>query len=244
MTQSLRDELYSQEVVSPEKFKFDESVANVFEDMIKRSVPGYGMTLSLMPLIARRYGQENSKIYDLGCSLGAGMLALHAGLLKETKIIGVDNSQSMLDRCRQNLDQSMPKATFELLHEDILETAISDASLVVMNFTLQFIAKEKRSSLLRRICDGILPGGVFLLSEKIEFSDQCIQSEMMKLHHDFKKSQGYSELEISQKRDALENVLLPESIETHKQRLAEAGFARSETWLQCFNFVSLIAFKD
>ncbi len=244
MGESSRDVLFAKEIIETGEFEFDDKVAGVFEDMIKRSVPGYGMTLSLLPLIAQRYAQADSRVYDLGCSLGAGMMAMNAGLDSSVSFVGVDNSKPMLERCQRNLAQSMENSQYTLLHQDILDTSIENASIVVLNFTLQFIPKEKRLPLLSRIQEGLLPGGILLLSEKIEFEEASIQERMTKLHHDFKRSQGYSQLEISQKRNALENVLIPESISAHKQRLDEAGFTVSETWLQCFNFVSMVAFKD
>jgi len=55
---------------------------------------------------------------------------------------------------------------------------------------------------------------------------------------------GYSKLEISQKRAALENVLLPETLEAHRSRLDTIGFDAVDVWFQCFNFASMVAFKQ
>ena len=90
---------------------------------------------------------------------------------------------------------------------------------------------------------GLVDQGVLILSEKIQFSDERSEQLFVDLHHDFKRGNGYSDLEISQKRDALEHVLIPETIEAHRERLLAAGFSRVETWFQCFNFVSLVAFR-
>lgn len=238
-----RDRVYEEEREAVERFEFDENVAAVFDDMIRRSAPGYEMTLSFMPLIAARYGRGGSSVYDLGCSLGAGMLALLRGAPKSMRWIGVDQSEAMLERCRENLVKPFETESLELRREDILETPIEDASLVCLNFTLQFIPQDQRESLLRRIHAGLRPGGVLLLSEKTRWDDTSFQDAMTALHHDFKRAQGYSALEISQKRAALENVLVPETIETHKRRLSTAGFSTSETWLQFFNFMSILAIK-
>ena len=238
-----RDALYAGKAESVGAFEFDESVARVFDDMIRRSVPGYAMTLSLMSLVADRYAQPNTRLYDLGCSLGAGLIALGRDLKTSVSLIGVDNSAAMLVRCEENTRSAIGGHPLEFRCEDIQTTPIENASIVVLNFTLQFIPKKQRLDLLRKIAKGLNPGGVLLLSEKIHFENDRMQEEIFELHHDFKRSQGYSELEISQKRSALENVLIPETVESHKTRLAEAGFAASETWLQCFNFVSLLAIK-
>ncbi len=238
-----KDRIYAAPLAKVGGFVFDESVAEVFDDMIRRSVPGYAMTLSLMPLIAQRYVQNNSTVYDLGCSLGAGMTAIGHSLPEGVSLIGVDNSQPMLDRCQANLQDSIPEMKWSLICNDILDMDITNASAVLLNFTLQFIPLEHRLGLLQRIETGLRPGGVLLLSEKIRFEDGKTQQDLTSLHHEFKKANGYSELEVSQKRTSLERVLVPETIGEHKARLKQAGFDHSEVWLQCFNFASLLAIK-
>lgn len=238
-----KDRIYADPLSKVGGFVFDESVAHVFDDMIRRSVPCYAMTLSLMPLIAQRYAQKNSTIYDLGCSLGAGLAAIARSLPQGTSLVGVDNSQSMLNRCQINLQDAIPERKWSLKCSDILDLDITNASVVILNFTLQFIPLESRLPLLSRIAQGLEPGGVLLLSEKIRFEDENTQKGLTDLHHDFKKANGYSDLEVSQKRAAIENVLIPESIQEHRERLNQAGFDHSEVWLQCFNFASLLAIK-
>ena len=238
------DKVYADPQARIEAFAFDENVAAVFDDMIRRSVPGYGMTLSLLGIIARHYAKPNSRIYDLGCSLGAGLVSMASQLEdRSIEFIGVDNSEAMLESCSDNTENLRSRFSIQLNREDILDTNICNASIVALNFTLQFIPKDQRPELLQHIQQGLQPGGVLVLSEKIRFDDPHIQADLTTLHHDFKKANGYSDLEISQKRSALENVLIPETIDKHQQRLKNAGFARSEVWLQCFNFASLLAFK-
>jgi tRNA (cmo5U34)-methyltransferase len=240
-----KDTIYSESGEEVAPFVFDDKVAQVFQDMIGRSVPGYEMSLSMIALISRHFAQENTVLYDLGCSLGASSLALVAGNpVSNISLIGVDNSTAMLSRCRATMKQAHLDCDWELVCEDIIDTSITNASIVILNFTLQFIPIEKRLELLKKIYKGLVPGGVLLVSEKIAFDEPGIQESMTDLHLDFKKSHGYSDLEISGKRSALENVLIPESMETHKARFEAAGFARSGRWFQCFNFASLIAFKE
>lgn len=228
----------------PAEFAFNEAVAAVFNDMIRRSVPGYELTLSMIGLIAREYAQPESRLYDLGCSLGAATLAMrHAAEGRGCTIVGVDNSEAMLHRCQANLAVDDATTAVELVCADACDIAIEDASLVVLNFTLQFIPRTRRLELLRRIHQGMKPGGVLLLSEKVSFDDTVEEQAQIRLHHAFKRAQGYSDLEISQKRTALENVLMPETVHTHCRRLGSAGFARVFPWFQCFNFASIIAFK-
>ncbi|MDQ8186580.1 carboxy-S-adenosyl-L-methionine synthase CmoA [Pelagicoccus sp. SDUM812002] len=242
--QTNKDQVYADPRGQVAAFAFDETVAEVFDDMIRRSVPGYGMTLSLLGIIAQHYAKPGTRIYDLGCSLGAGIASMGAKLkTQDVTFVGVDNSAAMLDRCRPNLAAVEKAHRIELSCQDIQDTLIENASIVVLNFTLQFIPQEERCALLTRIREGLIPGGVLVLSEKILFDDPQIQADLTTLHHDFKRAHGYSDLEIAQKRAAIENVLIPETIDAHETRLSQAGFARDEIWLQCFNFASFLAFK-
>ncbi|TQV87516.1 carboxy-S-adenosyl-L-methionine synthase CmoA [Aliikangiella coralliicola] len=225
-------------------FSFDESVAEVFPDMIKRSVPGYTEIINNISKFAGRFVTSNSNCYDLGCSLGAASLAMSAGIEKTgAKIIAVDNSSAMLERCRHHIDAFKHKTPIELQLGDVQKISIQNASMVALNFTLQFIAKEERLNLLENIYQGLNSGGLLLLSEKVSFSDDNIDDLLIELHHQFKKENGYSDLEISQKRNALENVLLPETLEHHINRLKSAGFSSVSCWMQNYNFVSIIAIK-
>ena len=239
-----KDSLYAQPLGDVSSFAFDDSVASVFPDMILRSVPGYAAIISAIGMLAGRFCQAGSHCFDLGCSLGAASLAMHEQInILDAKIIAVDNSPAMVSRFRQQLDNTSAAERIEVLCCDLRELDISNASVVVLNFTLQFIPLADRLSLLKRIYEGMLPGGVLILSEKLAFSDSRQQALQTQMHHHFKKLQGYSDLEISQKRSALENVLIPESFETHRERLQSVGFDSVELWFQYFNFASMIALK-
>jgi len=239
-----QDNLYASPIASVSSFKFDESVVNVFPDMIQRSVPGYQAIVSAIGLLAGRYAQQHSVCYDLGCSLGAATFSMrHQISTKHCKIIAVDNSESMVQQFKHNLTLDSGGIDVDILCADIRDIAIKNASVVVLNFTLQFIPIEDRLAFLKKIYQGLLPGGILILSEKLRFEDARQQALQTDLHHTFKKSQGYSDLEISQKRSALENVLLAETFSTHQQRLNNAGFSSAEVWFQYFNFASMIALK-
>ena len=149
----------------------------------------------------------------------------------------------MIDKCAVNLEQANCKADVQLVCDDILNVEIINASVVVLNYTLQFIEASMRDKFIKSIFNGLRPGGILLLSEKIKFKDPHTDHRMIEMHHEFKKANGYTDLEISQKRTALENVLIPETLETHQSRLSSAGFLQTDVWFQCFNFASLIAYK-
>jgi tRNA (cmo5U34)-methyltransferase len=221
-------------------FEFNQRVVDVFPDMITRSVPGYPLTISMMSVMANDYVQEGSNVYDLGCSLGAVSLAIQQGLNnRQCNIIAVDNSEAMIKACNKNISNE----NIEFVQDDILNVEIKNASLVVMNFTLQFVPLDKRKQLLEKIYSGLLPGGALVLSEKVKFDDDAENMTMNQLHHAMKELNGYDKLEIASKRQALEEVLIPENIDTHMQRLNECGFINTFIWLKCFNFASLVAIK-
>lgn len=225
-------------------FVFDDNVAEVFPDMIKRSVPGYQTMISTIGHLAHEYAQDNSQIYDLGCSLGAATLSIRRKLTaKNCTIIAVDNSQAMVNRCQQHLNNYKSEIKTQVLCDDIMNIDIQDASIVVLNFTLQFISPSQRDTLIKNIYQGMKPGGILIISEKLVFEQANIQSVIDELHLDFKRAQGYSELEISQKRASIENVLIPDTLEQHYKRFEQAGFDKMSQWYQCFNFSSLIAIK-
>lgn len=240
-----RDMLFSAPIDKLGDWTFDERVAEVFPDMIQRSVPGYSNIISMIGMLAERFVQPNSQVYDLGCSLGAATLSVRRNIRHEgCKIIAVDNSPAMVDRCRRHLDAFKAQTVVEVIEDDIRHVAIKNASLVVLNFTLQFLVPEDRQRLLNTIWEGLNPGGALVLSEKFSFEDQDVGELLFNMHHDFKRANGYSELEISQKRSMLENVMLTDTVATHKARLKQAGFEHAELWFQCFNFGSLVAVKS
>lgn len=242
MTQNT-DNLYSQPLEAIAGFVFDQQVVRVFRDMISRSVPGYATLLSMLPALTQIYVQENSRCYDLGCSLGAATLAMrHSISAQQVKLVAIDNSAAMVAQCQKFLEQDQHPLPVDVICADITQAELHNASLVVMNFTLQFIPPQQRQPLISKIYAALNPGGALILSEKLLYRDTD-QALMTDLHHTFKKLNGYSDLEISQKRSALENVLIAETLEIHQQRLLSAGFSQVLPWFQCFNFVSILAIK-
>jgi len=242
---SSRDTLFSALSSDIETFRFDERVTRVFADMIRRSVPGYASVIAMTGVLGAEHIQPDSRVYDLGCSLGTSLIAIQNSVNVPCKLIGIDNSQAMITACRENLSHLPEKQGVEIQLQcaDISQINIHNASLVVMHYTLQFIPPEQRLALLRKIARGLNPGGVLVLSEKLAFDDPKMEATLTRLYYDFKKHNGYSELEISRKRQALENVLIPETEQTHIKRLQEAGFERVMSWFQCLNFHSFVAYK-
>jgi len=238
------DRLYAQTRERIEAFRFDDHVARVFADMIARSVPGYGLLLEMIHVITREYAKPDTVLYDLGCSLGASTLAMRHVAPAGSRIIAIDNAPAMVERARANIDGDTSSIPVTLLCDDIRNiTFESPASLMTFNLTLQFIPPDDRLPLLTRMANAMVSGGALILSEKIQLPDPQDDHTIITLHHGFKRAQGYSDLEIAQKRSALDNVLIPDTLDTHITRLHEAGFTQVVPWFQCFNFVSLLAVR-
>ncbi|PJG83745.1 carboxy-S-adenosyl-L-methionine synthase CmoA [Caviibacterium pharyngocola] len=239
-----KDRIFSAPIEKLGDFTFDENVAEVFPDMIQRSVPGYSNIITAIGMLANRFVTANSNVYDLGCSRGAATLSARRHIQQpNVKIIGVDNSLPMVERCRQHVNAYHSDIPVEILCDDIRRIHIENASMVILNFTLQFLPQEDRLALLHKIYAGLNPQGVLILSEKFIFADERVNDLLIDLHHQFKRANGYSELEVSQKRTALENVMRPDSVDTHKVRLKSVGFSHCDLWFQCFNFGSIVAIK-
>lgn len=239
-----QDRLFSGQRAKTTSFRFDEKVVAVFPDMIARSVPGYEWVVPMVGMLARRYAQAGSNIYDLGCSLGAASLAISGAVRsKNTRIIAVDNSAAMVASCRLAMDKHPGNLAIEVRQEDIMDTRIEDASVVVLNYTLQFLNRAQRQSLINKIAQGMKKDAALIISEKICFDDSDEQQDQTDWHHDFKRAQGYSSLEIAQKRDALEDVMRPDTEADHFHRFETAGLKRPRRWFQGFSFASYITFR-
>lgn len=241
-----RDTLYATENVETGPFEFNEDVAQVFPDMLKRSIPGYAASIQAIGTLAANLVQPNSRCYDLGCSLGAATLAMRRNIKAAgCRIVAVDNAPAMVSRCRELLatDKKAGPAEVSVIEANLQDVEIARASMVVMNYTLQFLPLEERPAIIRKIAKGMNPGGVLVLSEKVVDEDPVVEETLQNLHHEFKRRNAYSDLEISRKRAALENILVPETVNTHKQRLTDAGFRHVGVWLRYFNFISIIAIR-
>ena len=255
-----KDSLFANPLGNIERFKFNQAVVDVFPDMLRRSVPGYESIITQSALLASRYVQPGTRLFDLGSSLGATAISMCDALTscesaqtRHCEIHAIENSAAMVAASRRLIvdmeattSSSTPSHRVPIVvHEADLEThPLDNASVVAMNFTLQFVGVEARAALMAKIADALEPGGVFILSEKVTFADPVLNKLHIDMYHAFKSANGYSDLEISQKRTALENVLIPDTLASHHERLMNAGFSHASVWFQCFNFASIIAIKS
>jgi tRNA (cmo5U34)-methyltransferase len=239
-----KDHIYREPRSPIPPFEFDEEVARVFDDMIRRSVPFYQEIIDRQIQLIVRYYRPGTRIYDLGCSNGNLGIAL-CRQMDETdfQMIAVDNSVPMLDAYRARLADLPGHDRIRLRQQDIRETAVKDASVAVLNLTLQFLTPAQRDSVLRTIQNGLCDGGVLLFCEKVTHPDPAMAELQQAVYVDFKRRNGYTDLEISQKREALEKVLIPETVQQLEQRLKKAGFRSIDMWFKWFNFAAMIAVK-
>ena len=237
-----RDRLYVGADPESGSFRFDAAVARVFPDMIARSVPCYRELVGLMAVVSERFLSPGARGFDLGCSLGAvsaALLAHHQD--RDLHLVAVDHSPSMIERLSQRMAREITAGRLEPRCADVLEVDTSGASLVVLNLTLQFVPPEQRLALLQRLCQRLKPGGGLLLAEKVCSEDAAAEAFLTQAHAAFKRAKGYSELEISRKRAALERVMRLDTAAAHQERLHAAGFAHVVPWFQCLNFVAWAA---
>ena len=241
-----QDTLFSVPIDKLDNWSFNSRVADVFPDMIHRSIPGYSSIIYIIGIIVQHFVKPNTYIYDLGCSFGSSTLSIQDNIQSPgCTIIAVDNSQDMVKCCFNYVNKFYNKniTPVKILEANICDINIENASLVILNFTLQFIEPSLRLKLLKKIWQGLYPGGALLLSEKFSFKDIKISTILSNMHYNFKRNNGYSDMEINQKIIMLKNVMFTDTIETHKMRLYKAGFINSEVCFQNLNFGSIIALK-
>lgn len=224
------------------QFEFDEEVASVFDDMLERSIPFYKEVIALTCKIIGLHVKKNARIIDLGCSTANTLLSLHRCSDKGYTLTGVDNASAMLKLARQKIHAY--GASIELIEADMMDIALRQYDAIIANYMLQFIRPLQRQAFVQRIYDGLEPNGIFLFSEKIVFEDKVLNKQMIDLYYDFKRSQGYSDFEIAQKREALENVLIPYTEEENKAMLKSVGFSTIETVFKWGNFATFLAKKE
>ncbi|MGH8507464.1 MAG: carboxy-S-adenosyl-L-methionine synthase CmoA [Gammaproteobacteria bacterium] len=225
-------------------FEFGEQVASVFDDMLERSVPYYREIQRMIAEMAMDFATDGSNIYDLGCSTGNTLLNLDAVVGESITLIGVDNSEEMLKRCRDKLAAGGFKHKHALICADLNQgIRIENASMVTIVLTLQFVRPLYRDTLTKAILQGLNENGCLVLVEKVLGEHSIFNRQFVKYYYDLKKRHGYSELEIAQKREALENVLVPYRLMENREMLLRAGFRCCDVFFKWYNFCGIVALK-
>ena len=239
-----KDEVFKGEIEKASDFKFGANVAKVFDDMVSRSVPYYGEMQRMMAELAADHAQQGTDIYDLGCSTGTTMIGMDTMVDPSIRFVGVDDSQEMLNKCSAKLAEIGFTREYDLRVADLNNgLQIENASVVVLCLTLQFVRPIYREKLIRDIYEGMVPGGALILIEKILAEDSNFNRDFIKHYCNYKRRNHYSELEISQKREALENVLIPYKLSEDVTLLRDRGFDHCEVFFKWYNFAGIIAIK-
>jgi tRNA (cmo5U34)-methyltransferase len=235
----MRDALFAQPIVK--KFEFDQSVASVFDDMLSRSVPFYDEVRHLIIALILAHQEEGKRVLDLGSSTAKFLIDLHSKMGCNMELKGIDNSTAMVELARQKSKGYGANITLE--YGDMLDYPYGGEDIIIANYTLQFIRPMQRLGLVKKIADGLRGDGLFIFSEKVIFEEKKLDKDIIDIYYAYKKGQGYSEYEIAQKREALENVLVPFTIEENIKMCQEAGFSSVNTLFQWANFVTFVAKK-
>lgn len=239
-----KDEVFKESFTRPSDFKFSRKVAGVFDDMVNRSVPFYEEMQRMIGELSADHYKDETNIYDLGCSTGATLIQMNESIPSHIQFIGIDDSPDMLEKCREKLVETGFERPVKLEVADLnANVNIENASVVVLCLTLQFVRPVNREKLLRSIYNGMVPGGAIIIIEKILAEDSTFNRDFIKYYYDMKRRNHYSEMEISQKREALENVLIPYKLSENIMMLREAGFSQVEVFFKWYNFSGFVAKK-
>lgn len=239
-----KDQVFKEEIQQVSDFKFGTTVASVFDDMVNRSVPFYGEIQRMIAEQAADYAKPGTDVYDFGCATGTTLIGMNTAIAEDIRFLGIDDSPEMLDKCQAKLKEAGFKRPFELQVADLNKTVeVSNASVAILCLTLQFVRPIYRAKLLKSIFNGLHSGGALILVEKILAEDSVFNRDFIKYYYNYKRRNHYSDMEIAQKREALENILVPYKLSENITLLHESGFAHCEVFFKWYNFVGLIAVK-
>ncbi len=243
-----RDAIFADPVKRPSDFEFNAEVAEVFDDMLERSVPLYLEQQAMIKDLCKSFWVPGTSVYDLGCSTGTALIGLGRELPPSARFVGYDNSAPMLERARRNVEAAGLQGRIDLRHGELngelKDLRLDNAGIVLMGWTLQFVRPLRRDDLIRWIHDALVDGGVLIVTEKILTSDGHMNRFFIDLYYDFKRRRGYSDAEISRKREALENVLVPYRLDENRDLFRRNGFELVETFFQWFNFAGFLCVRQ
>ncbi|MGM0681904.1 MAG: carboxy-S-adenosyl-L-methionine synthase CmoA [Thermodesulfobacteriota bacterium] len=229
----------------PAEFSFDSRIAEVFDDMLTRSIPYYHSLIKMSISLLNRFCRDSDRIYDLGCSTGITLIEIAGKIVhRDIELIGIDASQAMIDKAQLKQEMFSSRNNIYWYRQDIAEAELRECGAILVNYTLQFLTPDTRTDLLKKIFQALRPGGILILSEKTTSSHSTIKKSYEDIYQDFKKKQGYSETEIARKRKALENILIPFTIQDNLLLMKKSGFSHVESFFQWFNFTAFLGLKE
>jgi tRNA (cmo5U34)-methyltransferase len=225
-------------------FNFGEETARVFDDMVSRSVPFYGEIQRMVCEIASSFAVSNTNIYDIGCATGTTLKSLDTIIDPGVHLIGIDNSDDMLAKAEEKLKRSDKNRDIRFINADLnYPVQFNNSSAVIMLLTLQFVRPLKRKRLVKDIHKGLRDDGCLILVEKVTGTSTLLNRLFIEYYYNYKRRMGYSDMEIAQKRESLENILIPYHHEENRNLMLEAGFRYVDEFFRWYNFSGLVAVK-
>lgn len=239
-----KDDIFATPQSTVADFSFDEKTASVFDDMLVRSVPFYLEVQRMMSELARDFAVPGTNVYDMGCSTGTTLIQLDPILPEGVRLVGYDYSEEMLKKAEEKLKSYGMQHDYHLEYMDLNKgVRLENASVVIMNLTLQFVRPLNRERLIRSIAERVNENGCLILIEKVLSRDSLLNRFFIKYYYDFKEATGYSKLEISQKREALKNILIPYRVQENEELVLQNGFSECEIFFKWYNFCGYIIRK-
>jgi len=216
----------------------------VFDDMLVRSVPLYKELQRMIVELSLHFARSGTRVYDLGCSTGLTLGQLAKSSDKRIHYIGIDYSFPMLKQCKRTLQRNTASSRIKLVCWDLNKPLpIHNASVVILNLTLQFLKPKNRLLLLRSIHRGLADGGCVILAEKVRNDYKRFDDLFTQRYYQMKKRNKYSKGEIRHKEKALKGFLQPFTAQANEQLLASSGFSQCETFYRWYNFHGMLAMK-
>ncbi len=239
-----RDQVFESTASRGSDFVFTREVAEVFDDMLLRSVPFYVEQQLVITELAKKFYLPGTRVYDLGSSTGTTLIHIAQELkAQQPRLIGYDNSAPMVEKATARIKEQGLERLIEVRCGDINEAELTQASFVTLCWTLQFVRPLQREPLIRRIYEGLAEGGALIITEKVLTNSSDMNRLFIELYYDFKKRNGYSDTEIIRKREALENVLIPYRVDENRALFRRAGFQIIEPFFQWYNFAGFLCVK-
>ena len=226
-------------VKDDKKWEFNEEVANVFDNMLERSIPQYDVMRELVKRIGFKYVQLGSTIVDIGCSNGNAVDPFVKSYNMDCNYLLLDVSEPMLEKCKEKFGFLDGIMNYDIT-KGIPKT---DASLVLSILTLQFTPIEYRQKIVQSIYDNLREDGAFILVEKVLGNTNEIDEVFVNEYYQMKSENAYTREQIQNKRKSLEGVLVPITAKWNEELLRSAGFRKIDCFWRCLNFAGWIAIK-
>ncbi len=229
----------------PGKWTFDADVTRVFDDMLARSIPQYEVMRQACFELACRYVQPQTTLVDLGCARGEALAPFVEKFGAFNQYVGIEVSPPMLQAARERFAGYIGCGLVNIRELDLRQAYHPvRASVTLSILTLQFTPIEHRQRIVRDVYKHTVPGGAFVLVEKVLGATADLDTLMVEAYYQLKAAHGYSQEEIERKRLSLEGVLVPVTAHWNEELLRMAGFRQVDCFWRWMNFAGWVAVKE